>query len=347
MAVKFKDYYEVLGVKRDATDEQIRQAYRKLARKHHPDLNPGDRLAEDRFKDINEANEVLSDPEKRKRYDQLGANWKEGAEFTPPPGWGRVNVQFDDLGSIFSGGGFSDFFETVFGGARSAGQAEHRRRGARARPDPRMARGQDSEAEMEITLEDAHKGGRHRITLQGSRPCPTCAGTGASPGVVCATCRGAGYTSSPKTIDVNIPAAAREGSVIKLKQQGQPGAQGGEPGDLYIKLKIKPHPMFVVSGDDITAETPISPSEAILGAAIEVPTIEGKAEVKIPPGAQGGQRLRLRGQGLNKRSGGRGDHFVKLKVVVPSHPTDREKKLYEELREASHFNPRAGWGKDT
>lgn len=343
MAVKFKDYYEVLGVKRDATEQQIRQAYRKLARKHHPDVNPGDRVAEDRFKEINEANEVLSDLEKRKRYDQLGANWKDGAEFTPPAGWGRVNVGFDDLGSIFSGGGFSDFFETVFGGARSAAQAEHRPRGGRAKPD----RGQDTEAEMEISLEDAHKGGRHRITLQGTRSCPTCGGSGGAPsGVVCSTCRGAGYISTPKTIDVNIPAAAREGSVIKLKQQGQPGAKGSDSGDLFIKLKIKPHPIFNVSGDDITAEVPVSPSEAVLGATIEVPTIEGKADVKVPAGAQGGQRLRLRGQGLNKRSGGRGDQYVKLKVVVPTQPTDREQQLYRELGEASQFNPRAGWVKE-
>jgi DnaJ-class molecular chaperone len=344
MAVKFKDYYEVLGVKRDVTGDQIRQAYRKLARKHHPDVNPGDRVAEEKFKDINEAYEVLSDPEKRKRYDQLGANWKEGAEFTPPPGWGRVNVQFDDLGNIFGGGagGFSDFFETLFGGVRSAPQGEHRRTAARSRSD----RGQDAEAEMEISLEDAHKGGRHRITLQGSRTCLTCGGSGAAGGAVCLACGGTGYTSSPRTIDVNIPAAAREGSVIKLKNQGQPGIKGGESGDLYIKLKIKPHPYFSVSGDDITADVPVSPSEAILGASIEVPTIEGKAEMKIPPGAQGGQRLRLRGQGLNKRGGGRGDQYVKLKIVVPSHPTDRERQLYKELGETSHFNPRAGWVKE-
>jgi DnaJ-class molecular chaperone len=134
--------------------------------------------------------------------------------------------------------------------------------------------------------------------------------------------------------------------VIKLKQHGQPRTSGAESGDLYIKLKVKPHPIFDVSGDDITGEVPVSPSEAVLGATIEVPTLEGKAEVKIPPGAQGGQRLRLRGQGLNKRAGGRGDQYVKLKVVVPSHPTDREKQLYQELREASHFNPRAGWVKE-
>jgi len=337
--VRFKDYYEVLGVKRDATDEQIRQAYRKLARKHHPDVNPGDRVAEDKFKEINEANEVLSDPEKRRRYDQLGPNWKNGAEFTPPPGWGRVNVQFDDLGSIFGGGGFSEFFETLFGGTKTAGQTEQRRRGTRTK----TGRGQDAEAEMEISLEDAHRGGRHRITLQGSRPCATCGGTGTVSGVVCVTCRGAGQTLSPKTIDVNIPPAAREGSVIKVGRQGQPG--GTEPGDLFIKLKIKPHSNFTVSGDDITVEVPIAPWEAVLGATIEVPTIDGKAEMKIPAGAQGGQRLRMRGQGLNKRGGGRGDQYVKLKIVVPTHATDREKELYRDLSEASRLNPRAGWEK--
>lgn len=345
MAVKFKDYYEVLGVKRDATDEQIRQAYRKLARKYHPDVNPGDKAAEEKFKELNEANEVLSDPEKRKRYDQLGANWKDGVEFTPPPGWGRTNVEYEDFSNIFGGGGgaFSDFFETLFGGGRSAsGQAEHqRRRSTRGRP----SRGQDAEAEMEISLEDAHKGGRHRITLQTMRACPTCNGTGTSSGVVCSTCRGSGQVLNPKTIDVNIPPGAREGSVIKVAKQGQPGFGGTEAGDLYIKLKVKPHPIFTVSGDDITAEVPLSPSEAVLGATIEVPTIDGKAEMKIPAGAQGGQRMRLRGQGLNKRGGGRGDQYVKLKIVVPTHPSEREKQLYQELAEVTHFAPRASWEK--
>ena len=339
MSVKFKDYYEVLGVKRDATDEQIRQAYRKLARKHHPDVNPGDKVAEDKFKEINEANEVLSDPEKRKRYDQLGANWKNGAEFTPPPGWGQVNVDFEDLGSMFSGGGFSDFFETLFGGSKATGQADQRRRATRTR----SGRGQDAEAEMEISLEDAHRGGRHRITLQGSRACPTCNGKGTSSGVVCTTCRGTGQVLSPKTIDVNIPPAAREGSVIKIAKHGQPGTS--EPGDLYVKLKIKPHSIFTVSGDDLTAEVPIAPWEAVLGATIEVPTIDGKREMKVPAGAQGGQRMRLRGQGLNKRGGGRGDQYVKLKVVVPTHPNEREKQLYKELGDITHFNPRVGFEK--
>jgi curved DNA-binding protein len=342
MAVKFKDYYELLGVKRDATDEQIRQAYRKLARKYHPDVNPGDRVAEEKFKEINEANEVLSDSDKRKRYDQLGSNWKDGAEFTPPPGWSGVNVQFDDLGSIFGGGGFSDFFETLFGGKTPGGSSDNRRRGSRG---ARTTRGQDAEAEMEISLEDAHRGGRHRITLQGSRPCPTCNGTGTVSGVVCTTCRGSGQLLNPKVIDVNIPPAAREGSVIKIAKQGQQGAAGNEAGDLYIRLKIKPHPVFSVSGDDINVEVPISPWEAVLGGSIEVPTIDGKAEMRIPAGAQGGQRLRLRGQGLNKRGGGRGDEYVRLRIMVPTHPNERERDLFKELSASSNFKPRAGWKK--
>ena len=346
MAVKFKDYYEVLGIKRDATDEQIRQAYRKLARKHHPDVNPGDKAAEERFKEINEANEVLSDPEKRKRYDQLGANWKDGVEFTPPPGWGQVNVGYEDFSNIFSGGGgaFSDFFETLFGGGRAAsGQGDNQRRRGSSRS--RSSKGQDAEAEMEISLEDAHRGGRHRITLQSTRACPNCNGTGMSSGVVCPTCRGTGQVLNPKTIDVNIPPGAREGSVIKVAKHGQAGSGATEAGDLYIKLKIKPHPFFVVSGDDVTLEVPMSPSEAVVGATIEVPTIEGKAEMKVPAGAQGGQRMRLRGQGLNKRGGGRGDQYVKFKIVVPTHPSEREKQLYQELSTASNFDPRAGWNK--
>jgi len=321
--VKFKDYYEILGVKREASEDQIRQAYRKLARKHHPDLNPGDKAAEEKFKEINEANEVLSDPEKRKRYDQLGANWRDGAEFTPPPGWGQVNVEFGDLRDIFGGaagtaaggpgGAFSDFFEMLFGGSRDAGAAESRR----ARPRGRT-RGQDAEAEMEIALEDAHRGGRHRIMMQAVRACPTCNGTGMVNGAACATCRGTGQVISPKTIDVNIPPGARAGSVIKLPRQGQPGMGGGEPGDLFVKLQLKPHPTFTVTGDDLTVDVPITASEAVLGATIEVPTIDGKAEMKVPAGSQSGQRLRLRGQGLNKRGGGRGDLYVRLKVVVPT-----------------------------
>jgi DnaJ-class molecular chaperone len=326
--VKFKDYYETLGVKRDATDEQIRQAYRKLARKYHPDLNPRDRAAEERFKEINEANEVLSDSEKRRRYDQLGPNWKDGVEFTPPPGWGRVNIDFDNLGGGF-GRGFSDFFESLFGGSRQTAPPDDHRRQSRR---PRSER---VEAEMEISLEDAHRGGRHRVTIQAVEPCRVCGGTGTTNGTACALCRGTGQIMNPRTVDVNIPPGARDGSVIKLKGQGQPG-------DLLVRLRVPPHRLFAVSGDDITIETPIAPWEAVLGGTIGVSTLDGKAEIKVPAGSQGGQRLRLRGQGLNKRAGGRGDAYVKLKIVVPGKVTDEEKELYQKLATRSKFDPRSG-----
>jgi DnaJ-class molecular chaperone len=249
-----------------------------------------------------------------------------------------MRVEYGNIGDIFGGSGFSDFFETLFGGGKTAAQSDagQRRRSARSRP----TRGQDSEAEMTLSLEDAHRGGKHRITIQALKACPACNGSGSVNGAVCGVCRGAGQVISPRTMDVNIAAGGRDGSVIKLPRQGQPGTGGGEPGDLYVKLKIKPHPVFTVSGDDITAEVPITPSEAVLGARIEVPTIEGKAEMKVPTGSQGGQRLRLRGQGLNKRGGGRGDEYVKLKIVVPTSPSEREKELYKELASASKLNPR-------
>lgn len=329
MSVKFRDYYEILGVKRDATEDQIRQAFRKLARKYHPDVNPDDKTAEDKFKEINEACEVLSDPDKRKRYDRLGANWKDGAEFTPPPGF---TFSRDDPGDIFSGGGvFSDFFEMLFGGS-SEPRSEPRK--------ARAARGEDAEAEMTISLEDAHRGGIQRISIQSVRRCPDCNGAGASNKRICVTCRGAGRVVTPRSIDVKIPLGARDKSVIKLAGQGQPGAGGGPSGDLYLTLRITPHTRFTVSGDDIAVEAPIAPWEAVLGARIEVPTLEGKAEMKVPAGSQGGQRLRMRGQGLSKRGGGRGDEYVKLKIVVPTSPTEREKQLFRELATDSSFKPR-------
>jgi DnaJ-class molecular chaperone len=323
MSVKFRDYYEVLGVKRDATEDQIRQAFRRLARKYHPDVNPTDKGAEDKFKEINEAYEVLSDKEKRKRYDRLGANWRDGAEFSPPPGW----VAQKEEGEAFGGGVFSDFFEMLFGNEKSTtGQ--------------RRKKGEYSEAEMTISLEDAHNGGIHRISIQGARPCSECAGSGNLSNRICPVCRGSGRVQTPRAIDVKIPPGARNGSVVKLSGYGQRGRGGGAAGDLFVKLRILPHARFTVSGDDITIEVPITPWEAVLGARIEVPTIDGKAEMKVPAGSQGGQRLRLRGQGLNKREGGRGDQYIRLRIVVPTHPSEREKQLFKELAADSSFKPR-------
>jgi curved DNA-binding protein len=333
MAVKFRDYYEVLGVSKTSTGAEIKKAYRKLARKLHPDVNPGDKSAEEKFKELNEAYEVLSDPEKRKRYDQLGPNWKAGADFTPPPGWENSRVEYGDFGEVFGRGGgpsgFSDFFESLFGG-----------RGARAGAGFAM-RGQDVEAEISLTLEEAHRGASRNITLQATETCPDCRGSGSKDGKTCPTCRGAGAIRRPKSLDVTIPAGVRDGSVIRLAGQGEPGTNGAKAGDLFLRVRIEPHRLFSIVGeDDVQIELPVAPWEAALGARVSVPTLEGSVDMTIPAGAQGGQRLRLRGQGLTRRGGGRGDQYVKLKIVIPSRLTPKEKELLEKLLAESRFNAR-------
>ena len=334
MAVKFQDYYEVLGVPRSATADDIKKAYRKLARKYHPDVNPGDNTAEEKFKDIGEAYEVLSDPEKRKRYDQLGENWKAGADFTPPPGWEDGRVDAGDWGDVFgagrSAGGFSAFFESLFGG----------RRGRRAGTGFAM-RGQDIEAAIELSLEEAHHGGTRTITLQKTAVCSTCNGSGVQENQPCATCRGMGVMMRPTTLEVTIPAGVRHGSVIRLAGQGEPGTGQAPAGDLLLHVRFRPHPLFHVLGEgDVEVDLPVAPWEAALGAKVRVSTIEGAVDMTIPPGAPGGQRLRLRGQGLQRRSGGRGDQYVRLQLVNPPTLTDSERALFEKLAATSHFNPR-------
>jgi curved DNA-binding protein len=345
MAVQFRDYYEVLGVDKNAPDDEIKSAYRKQARKYHPDVNPGDKSAEEKFKQLNEAYEVLSDPEKRKRYDALGPNWKAGEEFRPPPGWQQESrVDFGDMGDIFGGAGgiggagagdFSDFFETLFGGGTRG------RRAARGGAGFSM-RGRDIEAEIELTLEEAHRGGRRSISLQTMESCPDCRGTGTKDGrTVCPTCRGAGTVQRPKTLEVTIPPGVRDGSVIRLAGQGEPGANGGPPGDLLLRVRLRPHRLFDLTGDnDVQIELPVAPWEAALGARVSVPTLEGPVEMTIPAGTQAGQRLRLRRQGLNRRDGSRGDQYAKLKIVNPPQLTSAERELFEKLRDASRFNAR-------
>ena len=345
MAASIKDYYEILGVKRGASDDEIKKAYRKLARKFHPDLNPGDKAAEEQFKQLQTAYDVLSDPENRKLYDQYGENWravKAGAG-APPPGWqearpggGRAGpppggFDFSDF-DFGGGGGFRsgtagfDIFEEMFGGARGRG-----------RPS---GRGRDVEAELELSLEEAHRGGRRTLQMQVAEVCPTCNGTGIKDNQPCPTCGGTGQVLRPRSIEVNIPAGVRDGSTIRLAGQGGAGSNGSRPGDLYLHIRLRPHPVFTVNGDDIEAELPVAPWEAVLGAKAEAPTIDGKVELKIPPGAKNGQRLRLRGQGLNKRKGGRGDEYVRLKIEVPKEVSPEERRLYEELSRVSRFNPR-------
>ena len=334
MAVKFQDYYETLGVPRTATEDDIKKAYRKLARKYHPDVNPGDTAAEEKFKDIGEAYAVLSDPEKRKRYDQLGENWKTGADFTPPPGWEGGHVEYGDFGDLFGAGhgsgGFSDFFATLFGA----------RRGPRAGAGFAM-RGQDIEAAIALSLEEAHHGATRTITLHTTAVCPTCNGNGVQEKHPCATCCGAGVVTRPTTLDVTIPAGVRHGSVIRLAGQGEPGTGQAPAGDLLLHVQLRPHPLFhVLDEGDMEIELPVAPWEAALGAKVRVPTLEGAVDMTVPAGAQGGQRLRLRGQGVQRRGSGRGDQYVRLKLVNPPTLTDSERALFEQLAAASHFNPR-------
>ena len=316
MAANIKDYYEVLGVKRDASDDDIKKAYRKLARKFHPDLNPGDKAAEEQFKQVQAAYDVLANPEDRKLYDQYGENWravKSGAG-APPPDW----EQAQRAGGPRQGGaepGF-DFSDFDFGGFRSAGGEgfdifeEIFSRAGRGR-GPRSGRGRDVEGELELSLEEAHRGGRRSLQMQ-----------------------------SGEVIEVNIPAGVRDGSTIRLPGQGGAGSDGSEPGDLYLHIRLRPHPLFRVNGDDLEVELRIAPWEAVLGAKVEAPTIDGKVEVTVPPGTNTGQRLRLRGQGLNKRNGGRGDEYVRMKIVVPKEVSADDRRLYEELQRTSRFDPR-------
>jgi DnaJ-class molecular chaperone len=347
---KTRDYYDVLGVKRDAAEDDIKKAYRKLARKFHPDLNPGDKSAEEQFKLLQDAYDVLSHPEDRKLYDQYGENWravKAGAGAPPPPGYEAYQgAGRSTRGAGAPGGGF-DFNDFDFSRFRSTGRSsggfdifEEMFGGGRGRA-ARSGRGRDVEAEFELSLEEAHRGGRRTLQMQVSETCATCGGAGVKDGKVCETCGGAGEVTRPKTIDVNIPAGVRDGSTIRVPGQGGSGSNGSEPGDLYLHIRLRPHPVFIVKGDDLETELPVAPWEAVLGAKVAAPTIDGKVELTIPAGAKSSQRLRLRGQGLNKRSGGRGDEYVRLRIVAPKEISAEERRLYEELKRVSRFEPRS------
>jgi curved DNA-binding protein len=339
MAVKTRDYYEVLGVSRGVSTDEIKTAYRKLARKFHPDLNPSDKAAEERFKELQEAYDVLSDEENRKLYDQYGENWRAAKQGggAPPPGRegfrttsGPQSSDFDFSGFDFGHGtGGFDIFGELFG---RAGRGRGRRTG----------RGEDVEAQLELSLEEAHRGGRRTLQMQVAETCPTCNGTGVvKDNETCQTCGGAGQVAKPRTIEVNIPAGVHDGSTVRLAGQGGAGMNGAQPGDLYLHIRLRPHPVFTVRGDDLEVELPVAPWEAALGTRVAVPTIDGQVEMTVPAGAQSGQRLRLRGQGLNKHRGGRGDEYVRLKMVVPKESSAEERRLYEELRRVSRFDPRA------
>lgn len=315
MAVTFQDYYEVLGVARDASPEEIRRAYRKLAARTHPDVNK-EPDAEARFKRIAEAYEVLKDAQKRERYDALGRNWQAGQEFTPPPDWaggyrggGDGSVEFGDLG------GFSSFFEQFFGGG-----FEHGGRGTgggfRSTRQARPRAGRSVEAGLTISLADAYHGATRSLALETNE-----VGPDGRP------------RSATKSYDVKIPAGTTDGGTIRLKGQGGPGVAGGPPGDLFLRVRVAPDPRFRLDGHDLLATVDVPPHVAALGARVPVPTLAGEAQLGVPAGSPSGRKLRMRGMGLPKRGGERGDLIVELRIVVPQELTDEERELYTKLSE--------------
>lgn len=298
MALSYTDYYEVLGVAHDADQDAIRRAYRKLARKYHPDLNSDDDA--ERFKELGEAYEVLSDPEKRERYDRLGADWQEAereapdesfAEFFAQQGWGADQGWRDGTTVEFGG----DLFEALFG--------------ARAQRPAGPSRGRDREASLQLSLEDALAGGRRRLMLD------------------------------DREVTVNFPAGVRDGQLIRLAGQGGQGYDGGPPGDLFLRVALQPHPRFRRRGDhDLDVDLPITPSQAALGETVTIETPRGSAQIRVPAGSSSGRRLRLRGRGLPKRGGEKGDLHAVVKIVVPKTLSDRERELYEQLADSSSAN---------
>ena len=299
MALKYKDYYEVLGVPRNAGEAAIKKAYRELARQYHPDVNK-EHGAQERFQEISEAYEVLGDSEKRKRYDELGANWQQGQEFTPPPGWGNVHFEFGGNGGNqgfgFTGhGGFSDFFESIFSDMMG-GQS-----GFQSRPQRRT----HDEVELTLTLEEAFRGGKKRISVY------------------------AADGAKPKTYDLKIPPGTRDGARLRLRNQGQNG-------DLLIRIRIAPHPRFKVDGADLETPLSLAPHEAVLGGKVALQLLDGRATLNIPPGTQPGKKFKISGKGLKKPGGGHADLYAVVQIRIPKNPSAEERKLYAELAKLTH-----------
>ncbi len=314
MPLEYKDYYKILGVDRSASQEEIKKKYRKLARVCHPDMCKDDPTAEKRFKEVNEAYEVLGDPGKRNRYDALGTNWQDGQSFRPPPGYENIfggdafgfgtrggkhagrTFTFDFGPGTRSTGGFSDFFESLFG---DLGLGHH------ADPYSASPRGSDLESEITITLQDAHRGDVREIAVQGP--------------------------AGGKRLSVKIPAGAHDGMKIRLSGQGNVGPGGS--GDIYLKIKIAPDARYKLEGSDIILDLPVTPWDAALGATQEIETLDGNFSLKIPPGVSSGQRLRIKGKGLAHK----GDLFVQIRIVTPKRLSSEEKKLFNELKRVSSF----------
>jgi DnaJ-class molecular chaperone len=322
-----EDYYAILGVKRGASEKEMRQAYRRLARKLHPDVNPGDKAAEERFKEINAAYEVLSDADKRRKYDLYGDQWQYadqfeearrqgGQQWFPHGGPSGGFQQFDlgDLGDVFGG---------MFGGGRA-----------------RSRRGEDVQHAADVTLDEAFHGTTRVLQLQTEEPCATCGGSGRLVGAVCHVCQGAGVFRRPKRLEVKIPAGVGDGSRVRVAGEGRPG-RDGRRGDLYLVISVRPHGRFQRRGDDLHTEVEVPLLDALLGGEVEVPTLKGKALLKIPSPTQNGRVFRLAGLGMPKLGGGQGDLFVRVKVLLPAELSPQERELLEKLKTMQKVGPKS------
>ncbi|MEI6156931.1 MAG: DnaJ C-terminal domain-containing protein [Atribacterota bacterium] len=348
--MEFKDYYQILGAERSTDQKEIKKAYRRLARKYHPDLNPGNDESERKFKEINEAYEVLGDPEKRKRYDELGSAWNSYGQQDTEQFWNNFNQKYgqqqaEPAGYTTThqttgeeGGDFSDFFQAFFGdifhGSRSARSPRYQSGSGEVFPrQERKVR--STYHEIEVSFPESQKGTTRNIRVELDEPCVQCGGTGQnSSSRKCPVCEGRGSIRRRKTVNVNIPAGVRDGAKLRV-----PGVLGGQ--DLYLQIKVQPHPFFQREEDNVILELPLTVYESILGTELEVPTLTGKATMKIPSETQNGTVFRLRGLGFQKeKSGEKGDQLVKIRVLIPRELTDQEKKYYQELSSMRQENPR-------
>ena len=303
--MKYKDYYKVLGVERGAKDEDIKKAYRKLARKYHPDVSK-EANAKEKFQEVSEAYETLKDKEKRAAYDSLGSGFRQGQDFRPPPDWfDRFGAgRSEDLGGV----DLSDLFESLGAFGRATGFG---RKGGTRRGGTMAFPGEDYEVAVRLTLDEAFHGTERTVQLEPGR-----------------------------SFTARIPKGATDSQRLRLRGKGGPGVNGGPPGDLYLQIHLEPHPLFRVTGHDLDLDVPLAPWEAALGAQVDIPTMEGQVTMKVPPGSKAGQKMRLAAKGLPKPGGGAGDLYAVLGIEVPATLTEQEKKLFEELRKASKFNPR-------
>jgi DnaJ-class molecular chaperone len=313
--MEYKDYYKVLGVSKSASAEDIKKAFRKLARRYHPDVNPGDKTSEEKFKEINEAYEVLSDASKRRKYDTLGPNWQE--QFGFPSSAGGRTTNFRSSSMNYNSAGFSDFFEALFGRATTSTSKT----------------GEDIEQRVEVTFQEAYMGGMRTFNIQSTEACPVCRGTRLVAGKSCKNCNGLGTLARSKRIQVKIPAGVDNGSKIRVASEGQPGTGGGPRGDLFLVISVKPDPLFERRGDDLYSDIEVDLVTAILGGEVSVITPDGrKLVLTVPPETQNGRLFRLANKGMpHLRGEGNGNFFARVKVVLPMGLNDNERGLFEQL----------------